>query len=62
MNNYLKNKWLWLFVVILATVMAYFKIFHFDFVYWDDDKQILNNIYVKILSEENIKHESSIKK
>lgn len=56
MNKYLTNKWLCLFGVVLATFAVYFQILNFDFIYWDDDKQILNNVYVKILNVEHIMH------
>jgi len=56
MNKILSKNWFWLVVILLATFFSYFTILSFDFVYWDDDKQIINNIYVKILNWENCKH------
>lgn len=56
MNKILQNNWFWLVIILLTTFFSYFNILSFDFVYWDDDKQILNNAYVKILNWENAKH------
>lgn len=56
MNKIFSKSWLWLILVLLTTFFSYFDILSFDFVYWDDDKQILNNIYVKIISWEHIKY------
>lgn len=56
MNKIFSNSWFWLVVILLTTFFSYFSILSFDFVYWDDDKQILNNIYVKIINWEHIKH------
>ncbi|NSW46542.1 MAG: tetratricopeptide repeat protein [Bacteroidales bacterium] len=56
MKKKVNNIYWGLGLIILATILAYVKIVHFDFVYWDDDKQVLNNVYVKILSWEHIKH------
>ncbi len=56
MKENAKYKWLWLSIILFFTLLAYFKIISFDFVYWDDDKQIFNNIYVSHLTLEHIKH------
>jgi len=56
MKKIVNNRYGALSLIIFATILAYIKIVYFDFVYWDDDKQILNNVYVKILSWEHIKH------
>lgn len=56
MNKIFSKSWFWLILVLLTTFFSYFGILSFDFVYWDDDKQILNNIYVKVFSWEHIKH------
>ncbi|MCX7955346.1 MAG: tetratricopeptide repeat protein [Bacteroidales bacterium] len=50
-----KNYNILIFLCVLV-IVAYFKVIFFDFLYWDDDKQIINNNYVKILSIDNIKH------
>lgn len=45
-----------LLVIVVLTIVAYFKILWFDFVFWDDDKQIINNIYVLHWSAEHLKY------
>ncbi|MCX7861679.1 MAG: tetratricopeptide repeat protein [Bacteroidales bacterium] len=54
MKKLLQNEWFWIFVILLTTLISYSRIVFYDFVYWDDDKQIFNNIYVTKLTWNNI--------
>ncbi len=56
MKKIIHNEWFWVFIILLITFFSYFRIVYFDFVYWDDDKQIFNNIRVTKLTWEHIKH------
>ncbi len=55
-NKLIHKEGFWVLVVMAITLLAYLKILHFDFVYWDDDKQLFNNYYVTLFSFNHIKH------
>jgi tetratricopeptide (TPR) repeat protein len=56
MNKLFQKDLFWVLLIVVATFFAYIKIIHFDFVYWDDDKQLFNNYFVTIFSIEHLKH------
>lgn len=56
MKKIIYNEWFWILLILIITFFTYFRIVFFDFVYWDDDKQIFNNIRITKLTWDHIKY------
>ncbi|HOY31615.1 MAG TPA: tetratricopeptide repeat protein [Bacteroidales bacterium] len=56
-KNKKNNKWYWLAlsVILLATLIIYFKAIKFDLLIWDDNLYINENSHIKALRWENIR-------
>ncbi len=48
-----------LIIILLACFFSYFQIVNHDFIRWDDDKQITDNLFVKNLNWQSITHNLS---
>jgi len=47
--------WLAVFALIVIPAIVYFRVAHFDFIKWDDDKMLYENPHVQALSAENLR-------
>ncbi len=45
-----------LLIIILATLLSYIQVTHYEFIHWDDNAQITQNQHVKNLNIQNIKY------
>ena len=54
MKDLISNKWFWIIVGLLATLIAYIPVFQNGFINWDDDYYILHNPLIQSLNVENL--------
>jgi len=49
------NKNIWIILILILTILIYFKVINNDFVFWDDDTYIHDNPYILSLDLNNLK-------
>jgi tetratricopeptide (TPR) repeat protein len=50
-----KNKWVWLFAILLITYIAYLPSLKNGFTNWDDNVYVPENVFIKSLKADNVK-------